>query len=276
MNDLKALAQQALHISQTGKLPTKDGVVDFLDQQRFAQDNSQVFTPEMLQVLFDECQANPEQGGAPCQVAVWACSTQEAAYRLQGDKTVLLNFASAKNVGGGFLSGAKAQEEDLCRASGLYLCQLPCESYYQANKTFKSAIYTDAMIHSPNVPFFRTDTEALLDKPFLASVITAPAPNMGAYLAKNPNGRQEVETALIKRTGLLLALMCHLGYKTLILGAWGCGVFRHDPVFVAKVFADWLAHPMFCTAFEQVVFAIYDNSKDKKTLNAFCTQFKAS
>jgi hypothetical protein len=42
-----------------------------------------------------------------------------------------LNFASAKNPGGGFLSGAMAQEEAMAASSGLYSTQLPHETYYQ-------------------------------------------------------------------------------------------------------------------------------------------------
>lgn len=263
--NVKEIAQKALMISQTGKLPNGK---DFSQQQHFAKTHSKVFTPDELQNIFRQCQTDVN-GMADCQIEVWVCSTQQAAFELtkQNQEVVLLNFASAKNAGGGFLGGAKAQEEDLCRASGLYECQLMCPMYYEANRANSSPIYTDHMIYSPKVPFFRVD-DWLCDV-FLASVITAPAPNMGAYLAKNPNGQADVERAFIERTKLLLALIKSLGYRTVILGAWGCGVFKNNPVFVASVFADLLNEPYFKTAFDKVVFAVYDKSKDKQVLNAF-------
>lgn len=268
MMNVKEIAAQALHISQTAKLPNGK---DFGAAQAFAKDNTRLFTPDELQRLFEMCQDTNQPPTS--RIDVWACSTQEAAYRLtqQGKAVLLLNFASAKNAGGGFLSGAKAQEEDLCRASGLYECQLTCPMYYKANRAHRSSIYTHHMIYSPKVPFFRL--QDWLDDVFLASVITAPAPNMGAYLQTDPNGRTKVEQAFIERTKLLLALIQSLGYRTVVLGAWGCGVFQNDPAFVAKVFAQELAKPYFASAFDDVVFAIYDKSKTQSVLTAFKTQF---
>lgn len=40
-----------------------------------------------------------------------------------------LVFASAKKPGGGFLTGAAAQEESVCRCSGLYKCLKVCEQF---------------------------------------------------------------------------------------------------------------------------------------------------
>src|SRR5260370_38640775 len=84
-----------------------------------------------------------------------------------------LNFASAKNPGGGFLSGAQAQEEALARSSALYPCLLRAPDYYERNRANHSAIYLDLVIFSPLVPFFRDDSAALLERPALAAVITA-------------------------------------------------------------------------------------------------------
>ena len=152
----KTLAQQALRISQTGKLPLPDGgCVDFSAEQQAAQRHTVLYRPSDL-ARWRDSQRQPENefqrspSHRATQIEVTPESTQQAAYRLlvkEGlDDAVLLNFASAKNAGGGFLNGAKAQEEDLCRSSGLYLCQLEQPDYYAANRAEKSMLYTDHII----------------------------------------------------------------------------------------------------------------------------------
>jgi uncharacterized protein (TIGR02452 family) len=109
-------------------------------------------------------------------------STVEAILRLAGTAAVgVLNFASAKNPGGGFLGGAQAQEESLARASALYPCLCACnDDFYARNRHHGSALYLDLAIISPDVPWFRDDTGAWLPAPVLATVITCPAPNLSA------------------------------------------------------------------------------------------------
>ena len=63
-----------------------------------------------------------------------------------------LNFASAKNPGGGFLSGSQAQEESLARASGLYATLQTQPEYYDYHRQGSSSLYSDHMIFSPGVP----------------------------------------------------------------------------------------------------------------------------
>ena len=189
---------------------------------------------------------------------------------------VLLNFASAKNAGGGFLNGAKAQEEDLCRSSGLYLCQLEQPDYYAANRAEKSMLYTDHILYSPRVPFFRVSGDGLLNECFYPSVITAPAPNAGVFLQREPHGAAALAAALQRRADYVLAVAKHQAQKNLVLGAWGCGVFRNPPEQVAAAFAQSLRQPEFADCFERIVFAIYDRSPGKAVLQAFAAQFQAA
>ena len=215
------------------------------------------------------------QSGKPSNatvVEVFNETTCEAIARLQerGGHVGCLNFASAKNAGGGFLTGAQAQEEALARSSALYPCLLQAPQYYERNRAHRSTIYLDLIIYSPLVPFFRNDDGVLLEAPILASVLTVPAPNAGAVRQNEPQNVGAIEPALRRRADLVLSVAQSHGIETLVLGAWGCGVFRNDPNVVATVFADLLKpQAKFAEVFSKVVFAVFDHSKNEVTHRAF-------
>ena len=199
-------------------------------------------------------------------------STTQAAVRLsnEGKKNIVaLNFASAKNPGGGFLGGALAQEEDLCRCSGLYACVKSKPMFYNENILSESRFYTDAIIYSPNVPFFRSDNLVFLDKPFELSIISAPAPNVRGI--EIPEGQEDdYENVLFKtlcnRAVKILKVAEAHGHKNIILGAWGCGAFGNDPHEVAYAFELAL---LIVPSFEHVCFAVYDRRDPPVVYNGF-------
>jgi uncharacterized protein (TIGR02452 family) len=203
-------------------------------------------------------------------------TTFQALTRLDGSggHVACLNFASAKNPGGGFLNGSLAQEEALACASGLYPCLLTAPEYYERNRANRSTLYLDLIIFSPLVPFIRNDAGALLEKPILASVITAPAPNAGAIAQNEPANLRHVESTLRRRTELVLRTAVAHGVEHLALGAWGCGVFRNDPRVVAGIFAEFLLTPgAFANAFTSVTFAVLDRTAEQETYRAFAETF---
>ncbi|MCY0928708.1 TIGR02452 family protein [Streptomyces sp. H27-H1] len=169
----------------------------------------------------------------------------------------VLNFASARNPGGGYVRGAKAQEEALCRASALYETLLQAPEYYEIHRAEVSTFYTDRVIHSPGVPVFRDDRGNLLDTPFRAGFLTSPAPNAGTIRRQEPDREPEIPAALARRAQLVLEVAALHGYRDLVLGAWGCGVFQNDPAQVAEVFRGLLAG-RFAGVFERVVFGVLD------------------
>jgi uncharacterized protein (TIGR02452 family) len=210
--------------------------------------------------------------GGPAALEVTGETTAEAARRLvahnSSERVVALNFASAKNPGGGFLGGAKAQEEDLARCSALYVCQVRHREYYDANRACGSMLYTDHLIYSPDVPFFRDERLELLDAPFTTSLITSPAPNAGE--AERRGETPLVRATLERRAEHVLRVAAHHRHRVLVLGAWGCGVFGNDPRVVADVFARLLTEGALAGAFKRVVFAIYDRGSTRATtLRAF-------
>lgn len=195
-------------------------------------------------------------------------SSTVAARRLaeepDGNASVaVLNFASARNPGGGYVRGAKAQEEALCRASALYETLLEAPEYYEIHRAEASTFYTDRVIHSPGVPVFRDDRGNLLDTPFRAGFLTSPAPNAGTIRRQEPHREPEIPAALARRAELVLEVAALHGYRALVLGAWGCGVFRNDPAQVAEAFRALLTG-RFAGAFERVVFGILDRNPETR------------
>jgi len=262
------MAKETIEICERGGYASANGeVVNIREQIGKAVAGTKVFAIESMSGI--------TSAGVPSatKYEVTDETTIAAIRRLHGASgghLACLNFASAKNPGGGFLGGAEAQEESLARSSALYTCLLAAPEYYERNRGCRTALYLDQAIWSPAVTFFRDDTGELLDVPCCASVITAPAPNAGAISDNEPTRLDEVEPTLRRRASFVLDIAAACGVRRLVLGAWGCGVFRNDPVMVAQVFHDLLhAKPRF----DEVVFAIFDRSKERSVLRAFETAF---
>lgn len=205
---------------------------------------------------------------------VTAETTLAAAYRLafaeSDDEPLCLNFASAKNPGGGFLSGAQAQEESLARSSGLYASIAPQVEMYEYNRLIKTCFYSDYMIYSPGVPVFRDDAGRLLGKPYRAAFITAPAVNAGVVRQRELTQLPLLRAAMQQRLQRLLWVALQHGHTRLVLGAWGCGVFANDPYEIADLFAETLgAGGPFDGCFRAVVYAIYDRTPNRAVFAPF-------
>ena len=190
----------------------------------------------------------------------------------RGTTPLVLNFASAKNPGGGFLNGARAQEESLARSSALYPC-LRKSAMYEHHRASGDCLYTDWMIVSPEVPVFRDDeTGALLEEPYLCHFLTSPAPNAGVVLAREPHRRDEVNAVMRSRVARALAICANEGYRHLVLGAWGCGVFANEPAVVAQAFGTEL-EAAYAGVFDEVVFAVLDWSDERRFIRPFVERF---
>mmetsp|Transcript_5508 Transcript_5508/g.19158 ORF Transcript_5508/g.19158 Transcript_5508/m.19158 type:complete len:327 (+) Transcript_5508:1592-2572(+) len=163
-----------------------------------------------------------------------------------GLSVVALNFASAKHPGGGWLGGAQAQEESITRKSGLYasLTSLAGQKHFKAQavaiKEGGSGLYGHSVVYTPSTcPVFRDELDALLPRPFHCAFISAPAPNRGVCSSRGISDEELLEV-LRERAGKVMRIAAAHGHDGVVLGAWGCGVFRNDPRAVAGVFRDLL------------------------------------
>ncbi len=198
-------------------------------------------------VIYGGSGRKPQKSDAPntkAETLVLNVDSTEAALQYPG--AALLNFASYRHAGGGFITGAWAQEEAICHDSTLYNVLCKFESFYAENEhNLNRSLYTDRAIFSPGVVFSRGGKQAE------CGVITCAAPNFGAAQGRGVT-EQENETALRQRVDFVISIAEEQGCDTVILGAWGCGVFGQDPAAVARLFKERLA----ATTIKRAVFAI--------------------
>ncbi len=183
----------------------------------------------------------------------------------------VLNFASARNPGGGYLRGARAQEEDLCRSALLYTSLVEAPDYYEAHRASGDLRYSHRVIVSPGVPVIRGEDGGLLARPYPVTFLTSPAPNAGQLALRAEGGGVDVRGVLAERAERVLAAAARHGIRALVLGAWGCGVFRNDPAEVAEAFE--LALARYGAAFDRVVFAVWDRTPVSPNRAAFEARF---
>lgn len=187
--------------------------------------------------------------GTP-ETLVLNVDSTEAVVRYPG--AALLNFASYRHAGGGFITGAWAQEEAICHDSTLYNVLCKFESFYAENeKKLNNSLYTDRAIFSPKIVFERGGNSAE------CAVITCAAPNFGAARGRGITESQN-EAALKQRVDFVISIAGENGCDTVILGAWGCGVFGQDPKLVSGLFKERLTK----SSVKNAVFAIPGNNNN--------------
>ncbi|MEU5345368.1 MULTISPECIES: TIGR02452 family protein [unclassified Streptomyces] len=264
---LRGIARQTEEIVAAGSYRASDGrTVSIAAAVAAARQGTRMYGPGPVET--------PPTGPVDTFFEVTGESSLEVARRLTGPVAVL-NFASARNPGGGYLNGAQAQEEALCRASALYACVLEAREFYDHHRAHRDPFYTDRVIHSPAVPVFRDDRGQLLDEPYTAGFLTAAAPNAGVVLRTAPERAPELPRALASRAERVLETAAAHGYRRLVLGAWGCGVFQNDPAQVAAAFRALLTDGgRFAGSFEHVVFGVLDRTKGAVVLSAFERSFR--
>jgi uncharacterized protein (TIGR02452 family) len=215
-------------------------------------------------------------------IEVTAEKVQDAPLRFRGKRVTVLNFASGVNPGGGVRHGAVAQEEDLCRCSGLLHGLEALPAFYAKNREDEAPPECyDQMIVSEDVPLIKNGYGAHVPGTTI-QVITYPAPNVYRdFFAQDSDGNFFPEdkgpaTAMLTAVGAIFKRRCAqvihqatlLGTDVLILGPWGCGAYGNDATVVAEAFKEAVAQHS--GGIPHVLFACYG---DKSNRLAFRSTF---
>ena len=208
----------------------------------------------------------------------------------EGYHPALLNFASAGHPGGGVETGARAQEETICRRSTLTRSIYSFDAGYSHKYGYShrdgnnypiSRSLDFSMIYSPDVTVFREagPDYTLMEKPFNIGVITNAALNLNGRfpIHLNQDGHMPEEAKNVTRNKIRAILRVGLikGHDSLVLGAFGCGAFHNPPREMAQLFKEVMAEEEFTDRYRLVTFAILSDHNDKsRNLESFENTFR--
>lgn len=178
--------------------------------------------------------------------------------------SIALVFSSAKNPGGGVLRGSIAQEEDIARTTTWYF-QVKDNPFYLIKHS--DLMYSSYALYVKS-GYLLLDEYGINISPKNVSLIGIAAPNLKGMINNNSVITMDVIYQTYKqRLSALFAFAEKENYESLIVGAWGCGVFGLDPSIVADIYNEVINKFLYTG---QVVFSI----PDKNTLNIFKTKIK--
>ena len=165
-----------------------------------------------------------------------------------GGRVCILNMASPKTAGGGVRRGSVAQEECLFRCTSLY--QSIVQNFYPL-KTDEALYTTDAVIVKDRhyVP---------LETPFKIDCVTIAAVNLNNTL--RPDRVKAADYVDVMKNKIRLMLSLAKGCDTVVLGAWGSGVFKNDTKEITQMFYDILVTEGWRYMFNDVVFGVINDT----------------
>ncbi|SPQ25028.1 caa5e1df-d3d9-4c00-8a4f-5f2f830aabfd [Thermothielavioides terrestris] len=216
-------------------------------------------------------------------------------------RVAVLNMASDRNPGGGWLSGASAQEEALCFRStlaaslhrNLYPIQRRAGLYTRDVVIFRTSMANEHKLLVPEttpaeLPVVSVLSVAGIRRPSVKPAAEQTSDETAKGTSKVDEQEPENTSSSEPRHGkgkpfkgplvfadpaareltkdkmrLCLRMAAARGHTMLVLGALGCGAFRNPPREVAACWAEVLAETEFAGGwFKEIWFAVYDRRNE--------------
>lgn len=200
---------------------------------------------------------------AKCEVVRGDCLKAAIALKTEsGLNPAVLNMASSRRPGGGYKTGAAAQEENIFRRTNYFL-SLEDPRRIDRQRQWRYPLDSLCGIYSPSVSVFRGPEDEgypFLDQPVRLDFIAVPAivrPRL--HVLRDGAQRLGQADADLMRQKIALILDIALAHKheSVVLGAFGCGAFGNPPDHVALLFREVLSTDVYRCRFKHVCFAIF-------------------
>ena len=161
---------------------------------------------------------------------------------------LVMNFASDYNPGGGVHGGAMAQEEELFRRTNYFT---------SLNKKYVDyPLAEDEVVFTPNILILKDEKYNHL--PALKSIDCLAVAAIRHPKLNDNNYNKKDEELMKRKIESIYEIGILYGHDTLILGAFGCGVFRNPPHEVARIFKEM--NEKYKGYYKNIVFAIIGDS----------------
>lgn len=219
------------------------------------------------------------EGGTKVVVESGDCLKVAERLVREGFNPALLNFASAGHPGGGVETGARAQEETICRRSTLTRSIYSFDAGYAHRYGYElhkgdgypiSSSLDFSAIYSPRVTVFREEGPdyTLMEHPFQVGIITNAALNMNGRfpIRLTPDGHipDEGKAITLNKIRTIFRIGMIKGHDSMVLGAFGCGAFRTPPREMAQLFREVMQEEEFEDRFRLITFAILSDHNDSR------------
>ncbi|XP_068731511.1 uncharacterized protein [Montipora capricornis] len=259
------IMHQTLEVCKNFKYALEDGTeVAFSDRNSVSKDAQKTVlhkevSPPKRKVKDDVFETTITVVNADClEVAIQLKS--------EGFNPAVLNMASSRRPGGGYLSGAGAQEENLFRRTNYVQHLADPDKEFDPERKWTYRLPEFSCVYSTNVFIIRASEAegyAFLPHPVSMSFLALSAYCSPPLTCNKQKLNPEVADKTKQKMRCMFATGLYYGHDSLVLSALGCGAFRNPPRHVAQLFKEVLTEKEFVNRYKVISFAIIDDHNAK-------------
>lgn len=174
------------------------------------------------------------------------------------------------HAGGGYLSGAGAQEENLFRRTNYVQHLADPDNEFDPERKWSYRLPEFSCVYSTNVFIIRAaeaEGYAFLRKPIAMSFVALSAYCSPALTKDKQRLIPQAAENTKRKIRCMLATGLYHDHDSLVLSALGCGAFRNPPRHMAGLFKEVLEEDEFANKYKHISFAIIDDHNARREGN---------